>query len=311
MSWKIIAGVGPLLFAVGNAQVDAPPRQPTGYFVIQKVGAQNVSDAKLASPKWAGILIRERWSAIEPTPTTTDWAFIDRQVARAKKYNKKYVLGINTGNNAPRWLGVPLYHAAPYPWDPVMLAAHARMVKELGERYGSDPDLVGVHVSGPTRGPSGSLEMHLAAGLTRQEGYSESRVISAWQNCIDQYAKAFPDCALISKGGVAPGGGKATISQAVFDYLFTKYPDRANVSHSALKAGTRENALHHRLVVNMGRRGCRIGFEMVGPSEGGKDGQKGPLSRFGGPFREALLIAQRANAQWLTVYQGDEKNLPD
>jgi hypothetical protein len=153
--------------------------------------------------------------------------------------------------------------------------------------------------------------MHLARGLQRQKGYSEDRLIAAWKQSIDQYAAAFPGCALISKGGVAPGGGNAAITQAVFDYLFTKYREHANVSHCALKASTNENALHHRLVVEMGRRGCRIGFEMVGPSAGGKDGQKGPLLRFGGSFDQALRIAKAANAQWLTIYQGDEKNLPD
>ncbi len=311
MSWKTIATVVGLLLGQSHARVDAEPRQPTGYFVLQKLGEQNVSDAKLASPKWAGIVIRERWSTVVPSAETFDWSFIDAQVARAKRMNKKYVLGILTGNNAPTWLNVPLYQTAPFPWDPTMLAAHARMVAELGKRYGSDPNLVGVHVSGPTRGPSGSLEMHMARGLQRQPGYSEARMIAAWKECIDQYAVAFPECAIISKGGVAPGGGNAAITQAVFDYLFTKYPDRANVSHCALKAGTQINALHHRLVVEMGRRGCRIGFEMVGPSVGGKGGQKESLSRFGGPFEQALRIAKAANAQWLTIYQGDEANLPD
>jgi hypothetical protein len=155
------------------------------------------------------------------------------------------------------------------------------------------------------------LEMYLARGLQQQTGYSESRVVEAWKKCIDQYARAFPDCALISKGGVAPGGGSAAITQAVFDYLFAKYPDRANVSHSSLKASTQEYALHHRAVVEMSRRGCRVGFEMVGPSVGGKGGDNGPVRRFGGPFSKALEIARRANAQWLTVYQGDESQLPD
>ncbi len=311
MCAALLVRLSPLFMVILGVQLEAIPRQPTGYFVIQRVGGQNVSDAKLSSPKWDGILIRERWAAIEPAEASYDWTFIDEQVARAKKYKKKYMLGINTGNNAPGWLGVPLYQEAPYPWDPTMLSAHARMVKKLGERYSNDPGLVGVCISGPTRGPSGSLEMQLAVGLTRQEGYSEERIIAAWKGCIDQYAEAFPDCALISKGGVAPGGGRATISQAVFDYLFTRYPDRANVSHCALKAGTREHALHHKVVVEMGRRGCRVGFEMVGPSAGGKNGQKGSLPRFGGPFQDALLIAERANAQWLTVYQADERNLPD
>ena len=286
-------------------------RQPTGYFVMEQVGGQNVSEAKLASPKWTGIVIRQRWSAVQPTATTTDWTFIDEQIARAKKHHKKYILAIYTGDNDPTWLNIPLYLTAPYPWDQTMLTEHGKMVELLGKRYAEDPDLVGVEIGGPTRGPSGSLEMHLATGLTRQEGYSEAKMIAAWKECIDQYAAAFPTCALISDGGIAPGGGKATITQAVFDYLFDKYRDRANFSHCALKANTPEDAIHHLMVVNMGGRGGRIGFEMIGPSVGGTNGDNGAVRRFGGEFGQALELAQRAHARWLKVYQGDERNLPD
>jgi hypothetical protein len=310
----------PLIALIGAGQVlaqaepqpnlGAEVRQPVGAFVMQQVGAQNVSDRKLASPKWAGLVIRERWATIQPTPTTTDWSFIDRQIARAKRFDKKYILAIYTGDNDPSWLDVPMYETAPYPWDAKMLAQHGRMVAMLGKRYSDDPDLVGVEIGGPTRGPSGSLEMHLASGLTRQPGYREERVIDAWKKCVDQYAAAFPACALISDGGVAPGGGRATITQAVFDYLFARYPQQASASHCALKATTAEDAPHHALVVNMGKRGCRVGFEMVGPSVGGTNGEKGPVTRFGGSFEQALEIAHSSRAQWLKVYQGDERNLP-
>jgi hypothetical protein len=286
-------------------------RQPGGYFVMQQVGAENVSDAKLRSPKWTGIVIRERWSSLAPTPDSYNWDFIDDQVARVKKLDKKYILAIYTGDNDPAWLNVPLHMGAPYPWDATMLAAHGKMVAELGRRYARDPNLVGVEIGGPTRGPSGSLEMHLAPGITLQDGYSEAALVGAWKKCIDQYASAFPSCALISDGGVAPGGGKATITRAVFDYLFARYPERANFSHCALKANTPDNALHHAIVVNMAKRGARIGFEMIGPSVGGRQGEKGAVRRFGGDFASALQLASRADAKWLKVYQGDERNLPD
>jgi hypothetical protein len=285
-------------------------RQPTGFFVMQQVDGQNVSDAKLKSPRWTGIVIRERWSTLEPQPNVFNWDFTDAQIARAKKSGKKYILVIYTGDNDPAWLGVPLYRSAPFPWDAKMLAEHGKMVQQLGERYAHDADLVGVEIGGPTRGPSGSLEMHLAIGLTYVSGYSEPAVIDAWKQCIDQYAAAFPECALISDGGVAPGGGRASITQAVFDYLSAKYPERANFSHCALKANTPEDALHHKLVITMEKRGARIGFELIGPSVGGANGEKGAVRRFGGEFIQALETAQKAHAKWLKVYQGDERNLP-
>jgi hypothetical protein len=307
-----------VLIAFGGAGVHAEStdaiehiiRQPVGFFVMQQVDHQNVSDAKLTSPKLTGIVIRQRWSSVEPTANTYDWKFIDSQSARAKTLGKKYILAIYTGDNDPAWLNVPLYLGAPYPWDAMMLAEHGKMVEQLGKHFATDPNLVGVEIGGPTRSPSGSLEMHLATGLTFQKGYSETKMIAAWKQCIDQYASAFPDCALISDGGVAPGGGSATITQAVFDYLDAKYRDRANFSHCALKSSMPENALHHLLIVNMGKHGARIGFEMIGPSVGGTNGENGPVRRFGGDFGQALQIAKRARAKWLKIYQGDERNLP-
>lgn len=283
-------------------------RNPAGYYVLQSVGSQNVKDVKLSSPLFSGIVIRERWSSINPAPNVYNWSFLDQQALRARRLNKQYILSIYSGNNAPAWLPATWYKTAPLPWDPAMLLWHGQMVAALGVRYGNDPYLVGVELSGPTRGPGGSLEMMLAEGLTKQPGYSNQRMIAAWTQCVDQYAAAFRGCALISDGGVAPAGNDGTITQAVFDYLYAAYPNQANVSHCALKANTVEGATHHQLVVKMARRGCRVGFEMIGPSVAGVNGENGPISNFGGPFAQALAIADRAGARWLKIYQGDEGN---
>lgn len=291
-----------------GAEAQAQVRQPSGYFVMQEVGAQNVKDDKLASPVFSGIVIRQRWSAMNPAPNVYNWTFLDQQISRAKRLGKRYILAIYTGNNAPQWLGVPLYKTAPLPWDESMLNAHGRMVAALGQRYGGDWSLAGVELGGPTRGPSGSLEMHLADGLVRHAGYSPERVALAWIRCIDQYGAAFRNCALISDGGVAPGGRDASITQAAFDHLARSYPMQANFSHCALKANTLESSPHHAIVVNMARRGHAVGFEMVGPSVAGVDGQNGPVSRFGGTFDQAIAIANRSGARWLKIYQGDEFN---
>lgn len=301
----ILMGVATLCVSSdGFAQV----RQPVGYYVMQEVGSQNVKDNKLASPVFNGIVIRQRWASINPAPGVYNWTFLDQQVLRARRLGKSYILAIYTGNNAPLWLGVPLFKSAPLPWDSTMLSAHGRMVAALGQRYAGDGNLAGVELSGPTRGPSGSLEMHLAEGLTRYPGYSPERVALSWMTCVDQYGSAFRNCALISDGGVAPGGQNASITQAVFDYLAQNYPLQAHFSHCALKASTPENAVHHAIIVQMARRGFGVGFEMIGPSVAGVDGQNGPIARFGGTFDQAATIANRAGARWLKIYQGDEFN---
>ena len=87
------------------------------------VDSQNVKDTKLNSAAWSGIVIRARWRSVSPSPGVYDWRFLDQQTAPPRKFGKQYILSIYTGSSATRWLGVPLYKQAPYPWDPTMLSA--------------------------------------------------------------------------------------------------------------------------------------------------------------------------------------------
>ena len=50
MNWIVTASHAAVLLALCCAPANAAPRQPTGYFVIQKVGGQNVSDANSRPP---------------------------------------------------------------------------------------------------------------------------------------------------------------------------------------------------------------------------------------------------------------------
>jgi hypothetical protein len=81
----LVAFGEPTISAELSPAVEHSVRQPTGFFVMQQVDHQNISDAKLASPKLTGIVIRQRWSAVEPAANTFDWKFIDGQAGRAKK----------------------------------------------------------------------------------------------------------------------------------------------------------------------------------------------------------------------------------
>jgi hypothetical protein len=132
-------------------------------------------------------------------------------------------------------------------------------------------------------------------------------MIDAWKECADQYAQAFPECALISDGGAAPGGGDASITMGLWNHLATAYPKQANFSHCSLKASTSPQAIHHLLVLQMAAKGRRVGFEMVGPSLGGVNGENGPVPRFGGAFAKAIALANVSKAQWLKIYQADER----
>lgn len=283
-------------------------RQPSGYFVMQEVGAQNVSDRKLDSDNLTGLVIREHWENMNPKQGEFRWDFIDQQLARCEKFGKKAILAIYTGSSAPTWIGGewfgPQGKEAPYPWSSAMLAAHPGMVASLAARYAKSPLVVGVEIGGPTC-PERSLEMHPSNGVDKLLGYSEYRFLAAWKECGSQYAENFRECAVISDGGPFPAGGKAHVTTAFWDYMHRNYREQFNVSHCSLKADTPEDALHHKIVVDYAKAGGRIGFEMVGPSRGGNDGEKGPVSRFGGEFSTALALAEKAGAKWIKCYQSD------
>lgn len=88
-------------------------------------------------------------------PNVYNWTFLDQQVSRARRLGSVIWPSIRETTLRCGWE----FHcrAAPLPWDEAMLDAHGRMVAALGQRYGGDMSLAGVELSGPTRGPSGSL----------------------------------------------------------------------------------------------------------------------------------------------------------
>lgn len=290
-------------------------RQPSGYFVMQEVGGQNIADKKLASGKFTGLVIREHWATLNPASGKYNTTFIDAQLARCKRLGKQAILAIYTGSSAPRWIGGqkfgPEGKEAPVPWSPQMLAAHDAMVARIGQLYANNPTIVAIEIGGPTC-PERSLEMHPSNNVQRQKGYSEGAVLQAWMRCGNAFAAAFPNVTLISDGGPFPGGKKAHVTVAFWDYMRGKYGQRFSASHCSLKAGTIKTGvpLHHQIVLDFAKRGGRVGFEMVGPSLGGTNGEKGPVDRFEGKFSTALSFAKAADAKWLKVYQADEAGCP-
>lgn len=286
-------------------------RQPVGYYVMQEVGAQNVSDAKLSSSKFVGFVLRERWRNCNPAPGQYDWSFTDAQFRRAERLNRQVILSIYTGSNAPPWIPGAKFggdRPAPLPWSNDMLTAYEALQREAGKRYGNHPLLVGVEIGGATC-PDTSNEMHPNGGVERQPGYSLNAMTNAWIRCGRACAESFPSVAIISDGGPNPAGGRADVTLALWDYMHSTYGQRFNASHCALAAKTPENALHHRIVVEHKKRGGRIGFEMIGPSLGGINGEKGPVSRFGGKFSTAIALGEKAGASWYKPYQGDEREI--
>jgi hypothetical protein len=286
----------------------SPIRMPVGFYCMAPLGQGHlVKDEVLSNPNVAGMVLRQRWSEFNPALDKFDFSYLESQFTRCKKFKKKIILSIYTGTCSPLWLQKPphkvfFYDGAPYPWDNTMHDLHSYMVQALGDHFNSDPSLSAVELSGPT---FDSNELHYAPGLTKRLGYSVGKMTDAWETCIDQYARYFPSCGLLSCGGISGQGSKGPVTRTVFDYLLKEYPKQGVVSHCALKASTTPTAVHHALVTEYAKKGLYAGFEMVGPSIDSKQGR--PVSRFGGKFSTAIALGKKANARFFKYYMADTK----
>lgn len=301
-----------LNYGIAKPAYRDPFRSPRGWFVMQEVGAQNVKDNKLTHPKVSGLCLREKWNRLNPKLGVYNWSFLDKQIDRCVKTNRDIILSIYTGSNAPLWIAGPKFgpsdNVAPYPFDTRMLDAYAVMIEKVGAQYKNESHIVGIEIGGPTC-PDMSIEMHYTHSPQKLKGYSEQAMIDAWKACGQEVAKAFPQCAIITDGGPAPGGNRGTrVNTPFYDFMFKEYANRFFVTHCALKANTSISAPHHKLVTDHKKRGGRTGFEAAC---GQLDGNGRPIKRFGGAWPKARQIAAAAGAEFIKFYQWDVDVLPN
>lgn len=272
--------------------------QPSGYYVMQAVHAQNVKDNVLASSSLAGMHVRDEWALLQPTASSYSFSWMDSQVARASRLGKQVTLGIYAGQNSPTWLGAQLVGGAPLPWDPKVDSAFVEMVGQLGQHYAANPAIAAVHMASPAT--AYSMEMYLPNGVTRASGYSDQKIINVWKQSIDAYNAAFPNTTLVLDLAMVPDA-RGAITKAVDEYARQVLGDRFNAIICNLKASTSPTAPHYRELLRLRDEGVRIGFEMVGPSNS---------PRFGGSFGEALAFGQAAGGAWYQIYQQDIPAIP-
>ena len=298
-----VLGADPAVAEAADRQIP----EPRGYYVLQSGrGNELVSDKLLTSPFLEGVVLRRRWRDVQPAAEKFDWGYLDREIGRAKVHGKKVQILIFTGADAPDWLYVagarPLkffdprkgfgWFTMPVPWDDVMLTHYEKLMAALGRRYDAEGAITLVHVGGPTRL---SLEFHLPREVSELDDWAPDRLLGAWDRSIRATAAAFPhkNIALnVSKVFHGSDGMAPSIAKRGVEILGR----RATLQHDALAAKTAPGFPTHSLISEFGRRGCRIGFEML--SESGEQ-------RFGGEFRSAVEIGRAAGAQYLNIYAAD------
>jgi len=329
-SFLFTLAVGALLFipCLGRTQgEDATAAKPfvstRGIFVLSNE-VKPIPSAVWANPDVTGVVVRGRWSDMQPTEDRFVWQHFDNEVAKAKKAGKKVILSVSQGKHTPNWVyqaGAQAfsftesnkYHAAegqtariPIPWDIVFLKKWSDFVKALGNRYAKEGHVIMVHMVGPSKE---GAEMHLPKTKEDQAhwikmGYTKGQLIDAWKKVIDAYADAFPNTGLaldiaipIKDDGVA---------DAVLAYAANKLPGRLHVQHNALSAKTVVDWKPHRLV-SSSANSATVGFELVSSATPqGKFNDNG--KRFGGSLTQGFEIGLKAGASYFQIYPADVQN---
>jgi hypothetical protein len=291
--WAIVAWVAAIVLMLATVLL---AREPRGIFVLQEPDRANVSDANLS--KAEGLSIRVRWNSIHRSSGPLRWGFLDSQVARCKRFGKPYMIRVMCGKHSPAWISGQWFKNAPVPWNTSAQAALSQFVTMLGARYGADPDLVCVHLTSTCN--YANAEMHLCPDIHKASGYSLEKLIDAWRFGIDDYGRAFPDCALALNVSIEPPSPrtvKGHLTDATVANCQRILGERATFQHNSLQADLPETARHHQLIANLAAEGWRVGFQMVCPSSN--------RDRFGGSLATAYAKGERAGAQYYEVYQSD------
>jgi hypothetical protein len=283
----------PIAFAAAGflaAEKCQGQRAPFGFFVLQGIDKTNVRDSSLRDINTSGLSIRFSWSSID-NGSNYEWSWLDAQVNRCRAAGKPYMLRMMTGEHSPSWIPGEWYQGAPIPWNSEAQRALRQAIAALGNRYGGDPLLVGVHLASTAN--HRTAEMHIAPGIELVSGYSDAGMIDAWEDAIDCYGAAFPGCALILNSTLEPNH-RGAITHPVIAHCQMRLGLRGTFQHNSLKASTPVDARHHQLILNLGRDGWRIGFQTACSSE---------EERFGGTLGEA--IAKSPGASYFEIYQAD------
>ncbi len=176
--------------------------KPRGCFA----GTNGTHPAVLSHTEVRGVLLVEKWSAIEPTPGVYDFTNLNTKINTVKAAGVKYSLAISGGAfGSPDWLIDMLkvsYHNFQYQsqdwrlplwWDPVCNQKLTELITQLGSQYAADTMLSHVYVTQMT---VNGIEGHLNGvdmTLFASDGFTNEKWITAAKTTTRVFANAFPD----------------------------------------------------------------------------------------------------------------------
>jgi hypothetical protein len=283
-------------------------------------GPEATVDREVNFPFLRGWLVRPGWDTVEPAAGRYDWAFLDNEVATARRLKKQIALCVLGGPQAPAWLypqGAAAFRytwgtrykqgqeaTLPLLWDETYLRHWTALVRELGRRYGDEPVIALVHVTGATEN---GLEMQLPAAAAdrtqwRQVGYSPEKAVAAWKRIVDAFAEAFPHKPLDLD--IHPVLGSDRVAEEVVAYAHGKLGGHFGVYGGWLSgkdAGQdRYHAGMHALAQQYGRQGFAA-FQLIG-------NETRQPERFVGGVRGAVDQGMSWGARYFEVWRADVLN---
>lgn len=260
---------------------------------------RDIADADLKLKTVGGLTIRVPWSVINPRRGIYNFSEIDQNLLQSSRCGGKPVkLIVQTGRDglSPKWFGGLWHEGAPLPWSPEMLVAHSELMQELGRNYRYRFSVV--HVTGPTHP---SAEMHPAPNLERVRGYSDAKMVQAWETASRNVSSAFPTTSAALS--ISVKGPAARYVDATINRVRLVFGNRLVLQHNALKAGTDVTAPHHRLLLKYRTFGVRIGFEMACSAV------DYPV-RFGSAdVMDGVRVGRDSGAEWIDIYPPDLRGL--
>lgn len=217
------------------------------------------------NPHISGIVIRVRWSQLNPAEGEFVFDKLERLIALIADHRCKVVLSVFPGAGTPKWVfekGTPRFTEinrnrgffqfgqemnCPVPWDPTYMAAWERMVAELGRRYDRDARVFAVGVFGHNYR---EIEMYMPNGEATMKrwveefGWTPAKVEANWKHWIDFFGEQFPTqrfVLVLSDLYRDPETNK--VRDELARYAAAKFPGRVIAEHHGLHGNVdqREN----------------------------------------------------------------------
>lgn len=254
---------------------------PRRTYVMQGIDQVQISDATLQ--KADGMVIRTKWSSIEPVSGSYKLDYVKAQIARCVKLGKKVYLQILSGDDAPRWLeaqGVPFTAGVPHQWNATYLARYDAMLKHVAANI----DTSAITHFATIGADNSEWHYNQFGGFYSAPGISDDNMVAAHVAAAGSVVKHLPKVIAIANIGdhTRPWTAKAITA------LKAKYKGRIGFQMCSLKADNSPTYDGITRIKKAREEGFHVGMETVGPSVGA-NGQ--PVDRFGGPYSAAIKMA--------------------